>query len=132
MKYDLKDSGKRQKFSTGAQRDMRENKGRYDLLPGHSLYRLAVVFEKGAKKYTDDNWRKGIPLRRYADSAMRHMVKALQGHCDEDHWAQAMWNISCLIETKYMIDGGLLPKELDNLPNYACKNDPSIQEGKKK
>jgi hypothetical protein len=114
----IKDSGKRQEFQTGAKRDTQEGKGRYDLLPYHAIERLAKVFEAGALKYGDDNWRMGIPLRRYLDSAQRHLAKAAQGQRDEDHFAQAMWNIACLIETEFMIRQGILPPDLDNLPDW--------------
>ena len=118
----IKDSGQRQEFSTGARRDTQEGKGRYDLLPFHAIERVAKIFEGGAKKYGDGNWRAGIPLRRYLDSALRHLCKAAQGQDDEDHFAQAVWNICCLMETKFMIEQGFFTaeqeKELDNLPNW--------------
>lgn len=117
--FELKDSGNRQKFSTGAQRDIQKGKGRYDLLPFHALERLARVFEKGAEKYEPQNWRKGIPLSRFLDSGLRHACKGGQGWKDEDHFAQAVWNFMCLIETKFMVDQGLLPKELDDLCDFV-------------
>lgn len=119
----IKDSGARQDFGTGAVRDIQEGKGRYDLLAMHAIERIAKIYEGGAKKYGDNNWRKGIPLARYLDSAMRHLCKFAQGQRDEDHIAMAGWNICCLMETKFMIDRGLLPKELDNLPNYYSKEE---------
>ena len=75
----IKDSGSRSEFSTGAVRDCQEGKGRCDLLPMRTLLRLAQHFEDGSKKYGDDNWRKGIPLRRFADSAMRHLFEIHSG-----------------------------------------------------
>ena len=111
----IKDSGKRQKFSTGAQRDIQENKGRYDLLPCHAMERLAKHFEAGSKKYSDNNWRKGMPLNRYLDSALRHLFKFMDGERDEDHAIASAWNIMCLIETEHMIEEGLLPQELNTL-----------------
>ena len=116
-KFDkVQDSGKRQNFETGARRDTQEGKGRFDLLPVHAIIRLAKHFENGAVKYSPDNWRKGIPLRRYVDSLLRHSFKFLGGLEDEDHLAAIIWNACCLLETKEMIDRGLLPKELDDLP----------------
>lgn len=111
----IKDSGKKQVFQTGAQRDMQDGKGRFDLLPCHALTRLAKHFENGAKKYGDSNWRKGIPLHRYLDSAMRHLVKFMDGERDEDHAIAVAWNIMCLVETEAMIMKGQLPAELDTL-----------------
>lgn len=112
------DSGKRQEFMTGAVRDTQDGKGRYDLLPFHAVERVAKIFEAGARKYQADNWRKGINTRRFLDSAMRHLCKAAQGQRDEDHFAQAAWNILCLIETQFMVKQGILPAELDDLPNW--------------
>jgi hypothetical protein len=112
----VKDSGKRQEFSTGSVRDTNENKGRFDLLPAYALFMWARQLEEGAKKYEQRNWEKGQPLSRYMDSALRHLFKHLSGARDERHDVSALWNIGALIETKHRIDKGLLPKELDDLP----------------
>jgi hypothetical protein len=114
-KYELKDSGTRTNFSTGAVRDAQEGKGRMDLLPARAILAVAKIFEAGAKKYGDNNWRKGIPLSRYMDSGLRHAMKYLRGDRDEDHLTQAIWNLLCLSETQGMIEEGLLPPELNDL-----------------
>jgi len=117
MKYTkVKDSGKRQEFKTGAVRDIQTGKGRYDLLPPRALRRLAEHYENGAVKYGDNNWLKGIPLKRMMDSALRHIFKVLEGKTDEDHLTAAAWNIMGIIELQERIEEGLLPKELDDLP----------------
>lgn len=116
----VKDSGKRQKFDTGAVRDIQVGKGRFDLLPPRAIRRLAEHFENGAVKYGDRNWEKGIPNSRFIDSALRHLFKVLAGSIDEDHLTAAVWNIMCIIENLEKIDAGLLPKELDDLPK-VCK-----------
>jgi hypothetical protein len=114
-KYVLKDSGTRTNFSTGAVRDAQEGKGRMDLLPARAILAVARIFEAGAKKYGDNNWRKGIPLSRYMDSGLRHAMKYLRGDRDEDHLTQAIWNLLCLSETQGMIEEGLLPPTLNDL-----------------
>ena len=114
---ELKDSGTRSEFSTGAVRDCQEGKGRCDLLWMRTLLRVAQHFEDGARKYGDDNWRRGIPLRRFMDSGMRHLFKHLRGDRDEPHLIAAIWNFGCLYETQCMIEEGLLPAELNDLPN---------------
>lgn len=119
MYSEVKDSGARQNFSTGAVRDTAEGKGRYDLLPTYALQRLAQHFENGAKKYGDENWRKGIPLRRYVDSAIRHLFKYLEGQRDEDHAIAAAWNILAMVETEEMIRREILPPSLNNLPDWV-------------
>lgn len=141
----LKDSGNRTEFETGAVRDMREGKGRCDLLPLDTisllfdvkpdnvltridqfqktsdlvylkialdyfieqrgwnfhtmLLEVAKHFEEGAKKYGDNNWRMGIPVRCYIDSAIRHYLKWLRGDQDEPHDRAFCWNILCGIWT---------------------------------
>lgn len=117
----IKDSGERSQFSTGAQRDCQAGKGRMDLLPFRALIEVAKVYEEGAKKYNDNNWRKGIPLSRYVDSGTRHLAKWMIGWRDEPHLAQACWNLLCLIETSQMIEEGLLPAELNDLPYHTIE-----------
>ncbi len=112
----IKDSGRRQEFDTGSRRDSRTGKGRYDLLPARALRRVARVFESGAAKYGDRNWEKGQPLSRYLDSALRHTYQVLEGKTDEDHAAQACWNLLAFLETQERIRAGLLPATLDDLP----------------
>lgn len=140
----IQDSGARKKFSTGAVRDIREGKGRCDLLPldmvdallenetvvtgtvlsninkfretkefsylleacysfisecdttvAEAMLEVAKHFEEGANKYGEDNWKKGIPLHCYVDSAVRHYLKHLAGWTDERHDRAVMWNLLC-------------------------------------
>ena len=63
------------------------------------LLEVAKHFEEGAKKYGDNNWRKGIPVRCYIDSAIRHFLKWLRGDQDEPHDRAFCWNIMCAIWT---------------------------------
>lgn len=133
---EIKDSGTRRKFESGAVRDIANGKGRCDLLPlsvlsiisqdnifanldlyvrtGYAKY-LKLIFEQfvkehygnfetailevskhyedGAKKYSDRNWEKGIPLHCYIDSATRHYLKLKRGDKDEPHDRAFLWNI---------------------------------------
>ena len=165
----IKDSGDRTEFASGAVRDMREGKGRCDLLPldivsgmyndgveyvheGYSeaveqvndiltyihsfcdtgdvsylyyvlestklflnretmLLEVAIHFEEGAKKYGDNNWRKGIPAKCYIDSAVRHYLKCIRGDKDEPHDRAFVWNILCCI--------------------WTCKHHPELNDFKK-
>lgn len=119
MQHEMKDGGKRETFKTGAMREESPDKGRYDLISPIMLQRLAVVMEKGAIKYSDRNWEKGMPLHRYIDSAMRHISQYLEGMRDEDHLAHAIFNLMGCIHTVSMIERGLLSIDLNDLPNYA-------------
>lgn len=101
----IKDSGDRTQFydehgNKLGVRDMHEGKGRFDLLPMCVLLRLAKHYENGAKKYGDRNWETGIPCHSFADSAMRHLVKYMDGHTDEDHLIAAIWNLCGLAWTE--------------------------------
>ena len=113
---EIKDSGKRREFATGSVRDVRDGKGRFDLLPPRAIREVAIHFENGSKKYGDRNWEKGQPLGSYLDSGMRHAFLVLQGEDDENHAAAAAWNLLCFLETRARIKLGLLPAELDDLP----------------
>ena len=143
----IKDSGNRTEFESGAVRDLQEGNGRCDLLPldvvarwlcthengdlvilsvsefvktndiiylkialdkfrnaakwdqPTTLLEVAKHFEEGAKKYGERNWEKGIPVRCYIDSAIRHYLKWLRGDEDEPHDRAFCWNILCAIWT---------------------------------
>lgn len=90
-------------------------------LPTHGLFRVARVYEKGAIKYAPRNWEKGINLSRYLDSSFRHEFQTADGKNDEDHPAQACWNLLSFAETKHWIDGGYLPSTLNDLPVRSQK-----------
>ena len=90
---EIKDSGNRRGFESGAVRDMAEGKGRCDLLPACAILRLSKHYENGAKKYEDRNWERGIPISVMIDSGMRHLLKYMDGQTDEDHLVAAAWNI---------------------------------------
>lgn len=113
MDYEnVKDSGSRAEFETGAVRDIQEGKGRFDLIPADSLQRLAQHYENGAKKYGDRNWEKGQPLYTYLNSANRHITKLTDGQFDEDHASAIVWNIFSFIHIWNQIVQGKLPWSL--------------------
>ncbi len=56
-------------------------------------------FEDGAKKYAENNWKKGINTKHYIDSGVRHYLKFLRGDKDEPHDRAFVWNILCCIWT---------------------------------
>lgn len=97
------DSGERTEFKTGAVRDMKRGIGRMDLLPACALIRLSKHFEAGAEKYGEYNWQKGIPIHSFIDSALRHLLKYLDGQNDEDHLCAAAWNCMCAMWTEEKI-----------------------------
>jgi len=125
MISDIKDSGKRESFNTGSVRDTREGKGRFDLLPPTVMRLLAVHYEKGALKYGDRNWEKGQPLSRTLDSAMRHINEYREGLRDEPHLVAATWNLMAALHTLIMIERGILPAKLNDIPSYQTKEIPA-------
>jgi hypothetical protein len=121
--YVTKDSGEREKFNSGAVRDVRSGKGRYDLISFLALDRIAGVYERGAQKYSDRNWEQGIPISRNIDSALRHIAQFMIGENDEDHLAQAAWNLIAALHFHEGIKRGLYNEDLDDRPIYR-KLDP--------
>lgn len=79
-----------------------------------ALLETSKQFEDGAAKYGDNNWRKGIPLHCYIDSALRHYFKYRRGDKDEPHDRAVCWNLYCAIWTH-----DNRPEMID-LP-FACK-----------
>ena len=136
MSHDLKDKGERVEFTTGMIREPNDGRGRYDLISPIMLRRLAILYERGAEKYTkkdetgnvissgERNWEKGGKLSRFLNSAIRHIQQYLEGYRDEDHIIQAIWNLTSIVHITEMIERDVLPKELDDLPNYLIEEKP--------
>ncbi len=96
-KFTTKDSGARQVFSTGMNRDIQDNKPRYDLIYSPMVKRWSELMARGAVKYGERNWEKAETeeeLGRFIASAMRHMFQWFDGDTDEDHAAAVFFNIS--------------------------------------
>lgn len=98
---EVKDSGARQSFDTGAVRDTQDGKPRIDAvlrwLPMEALMRVARHYQNGADKYDEDNYRKGIPASRCLSSAARHLFQYIKGDRSEDHLSAVVFNILCVI-----------------------------------
>ena len=72
-----------------------QDKPRMDLIDAEAMEELAKVLGFGAQKYGEDNWRKGIKIRRLLGAAFRHGFALLKGEdLDEEtglsHAAHAM------------------------------------------
>ena len=87
-------------FSSGAQRDKCDGKLRMSLIPQLELNRIMKRYLDGAEKYGHNNWKKGMPLSVYFDSAQRHLQAWWQNDQDEDHAAAVVWNILCAMWTE--------------------------------
>ena len=59
-----------------------------------------------------------MPFSRCVASLKRHLMKFQQGLQDEDHLAAIMFNAMALIHYEEMIERGVLPAELNDMPAY--------------
>lgn len=121
---DLKDSGHRREFSSGAVRDRGAGKARPSLIPGWAEFAYGWILEAGARKYDDRNWEKGMPISEYIDSARRHLDAYKMGKRDEAHLWQAFWNVGAAIHTQILVYLNIYPQEFYNLPNHI--NGPEL------
>lgn len=97
-KFEVKDSGKRQKYKSGMVRDLGDNKINYALIyDGPMFDRWADHLTKGAKKYNKKNWMLANgqeELERFKESAARHFRQWMRGDIDEDHASGTYFNIN--------------------------------------
>lgn len=84
-------------YEGGAEREVIEGRGRFDLIPPELILALAIHYENGAKKYADRNWEKGIPFSSLMNSTKRHINKLEFGLRDEDHICAAIWNLAAML-----------------------------------
>lgn len=73
-----------------------DGKARYDLLPAHAMEELVRVYTIGAKKYGDNNWRKGMKWGRVFRALLSHAFKFWWGESrdpedEQHHMASVAW-----------------------------------------
>lgn len=112
----IRDSGERTVFDTGAVRDMHGGKGRMDLLPWRGIIEVSRHCEEGALKYGEHNVDRGIPIHSLCDSAARHLAKYLIGMTDEPHLRAAAWNLLWALEME------IAHPELQDIPSRMGGN----------
>jgi len=113
MKYQTIDSGKRQNFKSGMERDTDEGKPRYDLIFPKGLpiedsliYRWAMLMQRGKTKYGERNWEKADSqeeLDRFKSSAFRHFMDWYFGDNEEDHASAVFFNIGAVEFVKFKL-----------------------------
>lgn len=64
-----------------------------DVILAQGILDLSMHYKKGAEKYAERNWERGIPLHSFIDSAVRHLCKEILGWTDEPHVVACMWNL---------------------------------------
>lgn len=109
--YTTKDSGSREQYSTGMQRDTEDGKARFDLLfplgvpySEQFLTRIAELMTRGAVKYVPRNWERANTeeeLERFRSSAARHFMQWMSGDTDEDHASAVFFNLLAYETTLY-------------------------------
>jgi len=77
-------------------------KPRFELIPSDALGELAMVYTKGAEKYAEHNWCKGMSWSRCLGSLLRHTFAWAVGEdLDKEtglhHMAHAAWNCLTLV-----------------------------------
>lgn len=94
----------------------------WGLSHAHMFLEVAKHFEEGAKKYGENNWQKGLPVKCYIDSAVRHYLKWMRGDKDEPHDRAFVWNLMCCI---WEVDYSPRAKELKSIitPVKVIPND---------
>lgn len=125
---ELKDSGERRQFETGAVRDRGAGKGTPHLVPSWVVWLISRVYEDGARKYASRNWEQGMPLSNYIDSVERHLAKLKAGMRDEPHATMVAWNIIGYIFTAWMVKRGLRPAELNDMPDQLSSDPKKFAE----
>lgn len=99
----VKDSGKRQEFAGGMQRDTQEGKlDIWRVFVGPLVERVSAHLTKGATKYPDitpgvPNWTLAAgneEMTRFKQSAARHFWQWYNGVVDEDHFAATVFNMN--------------------------------------
>lgn len=107
MKFQTKDSGKRQDYASGMRRDIQEGKPRYDLIYEPLLTRWAELMARGADKYGENNWQLANSreeLARFKASGWRHFIQAMRGDGDEDHYAAVCFNLAAILYLEDKLD----------------------------
>lgn len=67
--------------------------------PYTAIMEVSKQYEDGAKKYNERNWERGLPVRSFLDSAVRHLMKVGAGWDDEPHFRSTLWNLFSLAWT---------------------------------
>lgn len=69
---------------------------RTDLIPVEPLLALSAILTHGAKKYDDNNWKKGIKFSRVYGALLRHLwAHWLGNYEDSDSGMPHIWHAFC-------------------------------------
>ena len=86
-----------------------EGKPRIGLVPPELMVEVAKVLTFGAKKYDDNNWKKGLPDENCLSSCLRHITSYMAGEeFDSEsglpHLAHAACNLGFMKHFNYLTE----------------------------
>ena len=102
-------------FPSGAIRGSSKGRGRFDLVArdfARANRALAIHMERGAAKFGDANWTKGMPESALLESQDRHKNEYCIGDTSEDHLVSMVANALIWLETRERVKAGVLPESL--------------------
>ncbi|WP_206153385.1 dATP/dGTP diphosphohydrolase domain-containing protein [Cloacibacillus porcorum] len=101
-----------------------EEKIQLDLLPIVPLYGVARVLMFGAKKYTKNNWRKGLAWGRCYAAALRHLFAWWSGETNDPETGLNHLD-HALCEIMFLREFTETHTELDDRPKQVEEKEPS-------
>lgn len=83
----------------------------FKLVPAYCVARLAYLLHRGAERYGEDNWLKGMPTSRFYDSLFRHLIQWAEGDTTEDHLAAVIFNAMGIMWVEWQVSNGKMNKD---------------------
>lgn len=75
---------------------LNQGKPRWDLLPLDAVEQVVLVLTKGAEKYAERNWERGMKWSICQGSMLRHIVKSAKGEkLDPESGLSHMAHVAC-------------------------------------
>jgi hypothetical protein len=74
----------------------------YVLSAPYALLELTARFEAGAKKYSRNNWKKGLKVSELVNSMMRHLLEYSNG-VDQDAEDESLTNVSGILWNAFIL-----------------------------
>ncbi len=106
-----------------------DGKPQWSMVDFKALEPMVEVLEYGAKKYSKDNWKKGLPYTKVSESLIRHLVAFLSGeYFDSESGLPHVGHIAC--NAMFLSHMALFRKDMDDRgvhvqgpeDKYCCGN----------
>lgn len=137
IEYQTKDSGRREQYASGMQRDTQDGKPRFDLMFALDLpfeeqliTRYAQRLAQGVQKYGERNWEKAETqeeLDRAKASAVRHFMQWMAGETDEDHASAVVFNLTVAEYVKRRLSQRAIQDDVNRLVATVGSDRPDGQ-----